>query len=1116
MKKDLQNPKHAAVRESAEVNMTEPQVADAEPQAIWRSVEDEQGAATFPASWDYEYTPDANEIEEYTSVSRRKFLGLMGASAALAGVASTGCLRKPVERILPYAQRPEEIVPGKPLYFATATNLGNAVLGLLVESQDGRPTKVEGNPEHSMSFGSTNVWAQSSVLDVYDPDRAQHPAHLQKKATWDAFFVALKGQLEKHGKNGGEGLAILSQAVPSPTFHDLLATLKTRLPKVQFYTYDTADTPQTDKGLAAVGAEGVRASYAPNKADIILSLEHDFLGNEGDSVRQARLFATRRKANKNMNRLYVVEGNFSTTGASADHRLRLQSSQVGEFLGALVAYMAEHKQISVDGGLLANLRKRAGVAAKTHGAEFSKWVAAVAEDLASNKGQSAVMVGESQPESVHALGHVLNQALGNIGKDKPVQFFSNGNEVASGSILDLAASALQGKVQTLVIFDGNPAYNAPSDVDFSKLLQRVAFSVHLHSQQNETSALATWFAPMAHYLEAWGDLRATDGTTTIRQPLIAPLYDGLSEIELLSFVAGEASNKGYDLVRAYWKKKVGAVGFEKKWRRWLHDGVIDGTRESHKDTSIKADKVAAAWGASPEAVTKGDSFELRFVLDSKVHDGRFANNGWLQELPEPMTKLTWDNAALVSPKTAAALGVGNGSWVEISLQGRKAEIPVFLAPGLAENTFVLTLGYGRELGRVAKGCGFNTYPLRSSLTMYHAKGASVKKLSKEKFVLASTQEHGRLEEPITNRSRKDAIFRDLPLAGYLELKDKRPDFMEDYELMPKDKIKSLWKEPNERGGHQWGMTIDLTSCTGCNVCTVACQAENNIPVVGKARVLKGREMHWIRLDRYFTGSVENPEAALQPVACAHCENAPCENVCPVAATAHSPDGMNDMAYNRCIGTRYCANNCPYKVRRFNFFHFTKENDEVMPAAQMQRNPDVTVRFRGVMEKCTYCVQRVNESKIYAKAHGDGYVRDMYDFVKVNAEGVEIVNAVEQKDATMPACAQACPSQAIVFGDINNPKSRVSQHKKEARDYALLRELNIKPRTTYLAQIRNRNPKLAPKLAGKAAELLDGGVKARKSGHGDHSDHHGKHHDKGKGGHHDKGKGGHHDKGKGAH
>lgn len=1107
MKKDLQDPKHAAVSESAEVNVSEPQDAQTEPQAFWRSIEDKEGNPTFPASWDYEYTPDAQEIAEYTNVSRRQFLGLMGASAALAGVVSTGCLRKPVERILPYAKRPEELIPGKPLFFATATHIGNAVLGLLVESQDGRPTKVEGNPEHPMSYGATDVWAQSSVLDLYDPDRGQFPMHAQKQATWDALFQALKGQLEKLGKNGGEGLAILSEAIPSPTFHDLLATLKKRLPKSQYFSYDTADTPQTSEGLAMAGAADTQVSYALNKADVLLSIEHDFLGREGDSVRQSRLFAARRKIDKQMCRLYAVEGSFTTTGAAADHRLRLQSSQVGEFLGALVAHLAEQKHIAVDAGLLANLSKRAEVAKKTHGGDFAKWIPVVAEDLVAHKGRAAVMVGESQPKHVHALGALLNDALGNIGQDKPVQFFSKGNFAAAGSLLDLAASALKGQVQTLIILGGNPVYNAPADVDFAKLLQRIPFSLHQSFYPDETAALTTWYAPMSHYLEAWGDLRATDGTTAIRQPLIAPLYDTISEIEMLSFVAGEASNKGHDLVRAYWKKTAGDAGFEAKWRAWLHDGVIDGTREKVKGVSVKASKLADAWGASPEAVSKGNSFELRFVLDNKVHDGRFANNAWLQELPDPMTKLTWDNAALLSPKTAAALGVSNGTWVEISIQGRKAELPAFFAPGIAENTIVLPLGYGRAWGRVSKGCGFNTYPLRSSLTMYHAKGASVKKLDKENYELASTQEHGRLEEPITGRSRKDAIFRELPLAGYLELKEKNPGFMEDYELMPKNKIKSLWKEPNERGGHQWGMTIDLTSCTGCNVCTVACQAENNIPVVGKARVLKGREMHWIRLDRYFTGPVENPEAALQPVACVHCETAPCENVCPVAATAHSPDGMNDIAYNRCIGTRYCANNCPYKVRRFNYFNFNKENDEQNAMLQMQRNPDVTVRFRGVIEKCSYCVQRVSEAKIYAKANGDGFVKDAYAFAKVNADGVEVVNAAELKESVVPACAQACPSQAIVFGDINNPQSRVSQHKKEARDYAVLRELNIRPRTTYLAQIRNRNPKLAPKLQGKAAELLEGGVKPAKAGHAAHHGHD-KHHDKSKGGQHDKGKSGH--------
>jgi molybdopterin-containing oxidoreductase family iron-sulfur binding subunit len=1054
----------------------------AESKAYWRSIEDQQGTPTFSVDQDYEYTPTAEEIEAYTTLSRRKFLGLASASAAAAALASTGCIRKPVERILPYAKRPEEIIPGKPIFFATAMNLGNAVQGLLVESQEGRPTKVEGNPEHPMSFGSTNVWAQSSVLDLYDPDRSQYPQNKQKRATWDEFFKAFRAQLETLGKDGGRGLALLMETTPSPTFHDLLATVKKRLPQARLFSYDTMQDAQGVAARSSLGAQDLRPLYNLHKAETIVSLEHDFLGGEGDDVRQARLFASRRKPEKGqMNRLYVVEGNFTTTGAAADHRLRLQSSQVGEFLAALVARLVETKQIQADSlgkALSDQLSQRAVKASKALGKKFSDWAVAVAEELAANKGRSLVMVGESQPAHVQALGYLVNQALGNIGEEKPLVLYSQGNEVATESLAELNKAVGLGAVQTLVILGGNPVYTAPADIDFAKLLQQVPFSVHHGMNQDETAQAVTWHIPQTHYLEAWGDLRATNGVTSIVQPLIAPLYDAISSLELLSYVAGESAHKGHVLVQSYWKKKLGG-DFEKQWRRALHDGVIAGTREKAAAPTFKADGLASSWGVTP-APQSLQSFEIRFVLDQKVHDGRFINNGWLQELPDPMTKLTWDNAALLGTATASSLKVGNGDWIEITLQGRKIELPVYIAPGVADQTIVLPLGYGQaQAGRIGQGTGFNVYPLRSSSTLHHAKGASVKKLAKAKFPLATTQEHGRLEDPILNHSRKDAIFREFPLAAYTQVSKEAPDFMEEYEVMPAKKIKSLWKEPNETGGHQWAMTIDLTTCTGCNACAVACQAENNIAIVGKERVLMGREMSWIRLDRYYTGDTNDPEAALQPVACVHCENAPCENVCPVAATAHSPDGMNDMAYNRCIGTRYCANNCPYKVRRFNFFNFSREADERSPSLQMQRNPDVTVRFRGVMEKCTYCVQRVQEAKIYAKAHGDGQVADAYALAKTNEEGIEIL-PFSDKNTVVPACAQACSSQAIVFGNLNDPKSRVNETKKVTRNYAVLRELNIKPRTTYLAQVRNRNEKLFKGEYPKLAKALKDAKKPKKA------------------------------------
>ena len=1042
--------------------------------AFWRSPEHRLGQASFPTERDFEYTPTTQEIQEtQEGLSRRKFLGFLGATAALAG--SAGCIRKPVENILPYAIRPEEIVPGKPIFYATAMNLGDSVLGLLVESQEGRPTKVEGNPEHPTSFGSTHVWAQSAALDIYDPDRSQvpHKKTLRKKVaaaaahghgakkstgpTWKEALDALRAQVEKAKAKNGGGFALLTGASPSPSFHALLTDLKKKLPDLQIFQDDPTGTPFTKEGLRLLGVADQKQTLALHKADIIVSLEHDFLGSEGESTRQSRLFSLRRKADDSMNRLYVIENQFSSTGTSADHRLRLQSSQVGEFLACLATRLLEDKKIELPAaisGLAGPLKNRAAVALKAHDSKFAKWIQVLADDLAGKKGKAALLVGECQPPRVHALAHLLNVLLGNVGADKPIQFVPALQEAPAGNLQDLAKAIQNKQIESLVILGGNPAYTAPADLDFASLLKQIPYTLHHGLYFDETARKATWHLPASHFLEAWGDLQSFDGTVSIQQPLIAPLYNTVSHLELVAFLSGASETEGHKIVQGYWKAKAPALSFESDWRTWLHDGVQTLHRRPAGKPSFLWDGLSKAWSGVSETIAVSD-FEILFSLDSKILDGRFANNAWLQELPDPMSKLTWDNAALVSPKTAAKYQLQNGEFIEIKLQGRKLTLPIFTTPGLAEQTLVLPLGYGRKHGgRIALGAGFNVYPLRSSSTPYIAKGATIQKVARPRYELASTQEHGRLEEPITGK-RRDAIFRSTSLSQF----KKEPKFVEKFELMPAKKLKSLWKEPNEGGGHQWGMVIDLHSCTGCNVCTVACQAENNISIVGKERVLVGREMHWIRLDRYFTGDVDDPEAVFQPVGCVHCETAPCENVCPVAATAHSPDGMNDMAYNRCIGTRYCANNCPYKVRRFNFFNFAKENDETLPTLKMQRNPDVTVRFRGVMEKCSYCVQRVSAAKIYAKAYTDGVVPDAYAQTKTSPEGVELFTA-QHDEVALPACAQACPSHAITFGDINNPKSRVSQLKNDPRNYAVLAELNIKPRTTYLARIYNRNPKLA--------------------------------------------------------
>lgn len=1041
-------------------------------QTYWRSLDDRGGSPTFSADEDYEYTPTQEELETL-GLSRRKFVTLMGASTALMGLSAAGCIRKPVERILPYNRRPEDLIPGKPNYFATARHMGRNVQGLIAVSHEGRPTKIEGNPQHPMTLGGSDSFAQASVLDLYDPDRLKKPRQAGRETTWEAFFKGLEGVLEKAKSDEGQGLALLVEENPSPTFHALLAELKKKYPKSRVFLHDLASPENELLGLSRLGIKRHHPHHQVDKAKRILSVGADFLGMDGDSVLHSRLFSkgrdfgeddpkvlTDKQLDEKMNRLYVAEANFTVTGMAADHRLRVRASEMADFLAAIAGQLLR-LGVKVPAGAetaAKQLKARFESFEKSqanHAQKWDTWIKAVADDLKAHAGASLVFVGEQLPAKAHALGMFINHILGNIGVDKPLQLFPNADEVEPESLDSLAEAVKAGSVESLLLLGGNPVYTTPADTGFSTLLDATKFSAHLTYQFNETSALATWALPMNHYLESWGDLRATDGTVSIQQPLIAPMFGSLSALELLAHVVGDQPIKGYDLVRAYWKAQVKGVSFDRKWRRWLHDGVIKGTAGAHSNAKVNWGALAAEWNDAPgSSFTKG--FEFLFTLDNKVHDGRFANNAWLQELPDPLSKLTWDNAAWINAETARKYKLDNGEWIAINVDGKHLDIPVYIVPGLADETIVLPMGYGRSFdGRIAKGAGFNVMGLRSTKAPHFASGGSIKKLFRDRYVLASTQEHGRPETSFAGYGSlempkilgvqypsRHSIVREASLDSY----QKDPKQFEKMEVMPKKKLKSLWKEPNERFGHQWGMTIDLTKCNGCNTCVVACQSENNISVVGKERVRIGREMHWIRIDRYFKNNgdyadptqIDDVEIVTQPMGCVHCENAPCESVCPVAATVHTPTGMNDMAYNRCIGTRYCSNNCPYKVRRFNFFNYSKENNSLVPALEMQRNPDVTVRFRGVMEKCSYCVQRVNAAVIDAKANGNGYVKDG-----------DIVSA----------CGQACPSDAIVFGNINDPNARVTKLKNRQRNYAVLAELNNHPRTTYLARIRNRNPKL---------------------------------------------------------
>lgn len=1022
----------------------------------WRSLEELAQTPEFRAQVEREFPEGAPELE-LDAVSRRGFLGLVGASMGLAGLAGAGCIRKPRQYILPYTERPEDLIPGEARYFATSVQVGGSVVGLLVESQDGRPTKVEGNPQHPMSRGATDAMTQGIVLAVYDPDRAQNPSRNAAAASWDDVYAAL-GDVRSALADGGQGWALVLTDRRSPTVRALVESLKVVAPQLQLFVVDQTRRANQIEGLSMVGVTQAQPLYHFERATTVLSLDSDFLGIECDNVFNTRHFSqTRRPADEtgSMSRLYAVEPSFSVTGATADNRLQLPASQIAEFAKALTGALI--------GKGLALPAQLQGLAFTSSGEAFDQWVGSVADDLLEHRATAVVVAGDRQSAWVHALCFALNDALGSVGS--VVELVTQDDRLEAPGVGELADALASGSISGVLVVGGNPVYDAPGDIDLAAAIGAVGQSMHLSYAFDETSAACQWHIPMCHDLEAWGDTRATDRTAALAQPLIEPLYEGLSVIELLAQllpdnVLSENADlardgdlrSGYALVRRTWRART-AMGFDASWRTWLHNGLI--SNENLSPAQVVINQAQAATGATQLAAPAAGQFELVFALDNKILDGRFANNGWLQELPDPITKLTWDNAALINVQTARDLGIVFASSVDafdsteraaqdadipsvhyaslqtpivtVSVDGRQFNIAVMPTPGVAPDTLVLPLGYGRDLaGQVAsQGKGFSVTAGRSRAALWIVTGATVT-VTSEIYTLATTQDHGSMEGR--------PIAREATLDEYRE----HPSFVTDEELMPDYKLRSLWSPPNRREGQQWGMSIDLTTCTGCNACTVACQAENNISVVGKERVLQGREMAWIRLDRYYSGSLENPQAIMQPIACMHCEMAPCEQVCPVAATVHGPEGTNDMAYNRCIGTRYCGNNCPYKVRRYNFFAFAKENDQANPLLRLQKNPDVTVRFRGVMEKCSYCIQRVNGARIHAKVNGNDIIQD---------------------GAVVPACAQVCPSQAIVFGDINDPTTQVSRAKALNRDYAVLSWLNIHPRTTYLAKIRNPNPHL---------------------------------------------------------
>ena len=974
----------------------------------WRSLEDLAGTPEFQDLMEREFPRQAigwSEDEDQVA-GRRNFLKLMGASMALAGL--TACTRQPTERIMPYVRQPEELIPGRPLFYATAVTLNGVASGILAESHEGRPTKIEGNPEHPATLGACDIFSQASVLQLYDPDRLKAPSLDGEIRGWNTFFGALRGVMAAQKAKNGAGIRILTETVTSPTMAEQLRTIQKLYPAAKWHQWEPAGPHSARAAAVQTFGQPTNTYYNLANAGVVVSLDSDFLASGAGSLRYARQFAARRRVAEGqtaMNRLYVVEPMPTPTGAKADHRLPLRASDIYEFAWALATAMGAARGPKTGSN-----------------DDIFKWVGGMAQDLLRNKGASLIIAGDYQPPMVHALAHVMNSFLGNVGKTVFYTDSIEANPVDQvASLQDLVVDLDAGAVDLLLILGGNPVFNAPVELGMRDRIQKAAFRTHLSLYENETSMVCQWRLPETHYLETWGDARAFDGTVTIQQPLIQPLYSGRSAHEVLQSLTADPEVSTYQVVKGYWSARHKEPDFETWWRRAVHDGVVPDTALPSKTPAIHGEAIA---GRAQKRKMAG-KLEVIFRPDPTIYDGRFANNGWLQELPKPITKLTWDNAAILNPGDAHQLGVKTGDMLQLTYQGRTLHAPVWEQPGHIGGAVTLHLGYGRtHAGRAGTGVGFNPYGLRTAKALWHADGAEAKKTAGS-YEFASTQNFHVLE---TERH----VIHKGDIADYR----KNPSSVHEGAEAPPREL-TLYPEFKYNQGYAWGMAIDLNSCTGCSACVVACQAENNIAVVGKDQVRRGRAMHWIRVDTYYHsqgGDVTNPELYNQPVPCMQCENAPCELVCPVQATTHSAEGLNDMVYNRCVGTRYCSNNCPYKVRRFNFYLFS---DYETPSLKLLHNPDVTVRSRGVMEKCTYCVQRINAAKIDAEKQ-DRKVQD---------------------GEIQTACQASCPTEAIIFGNINDSNSRVSKMKAEERNYGLLADLNTRPRTTYLATLRNPNPEL---------------------------------------------------------